>query len=263
MSDELLDQLAARQGVATAAFVELVNALVDDFDVIDLLTGLAARSVELLRASAAGILLADSHGTLRVIGASNEQAHLLELLQVQNDEGPCMDCYQSGDVIVSGDLSGQSPWPKFAAASVAHGYLSVCAIPMRIKDATMGCLNLFMTEPSGLDPADIALARGLADVATITIAQNRLIEDAAVRETQLQHALESRTVIEQAKGMIAAQRGVDMDRAFAWLRTQARSNNRLLTDVANEIISSKLVAGTRTTPTHPIRRPRPNGPERQ
>ena len=252
MSDEQLDQLASRQGVATAAFVELVNALVDDFDVVELLTGLTSRSVELVGASAAGILLADGHGTLRVIGASNEEAHLLELLQVQNDEGPCMDCYQSGEVVSNADLTGPSPWPRFAAASVAHGYQSVCAIPMRIKDFTMGCLNLFTVEPADVDPGNMALARGLADVATIAIAQNRLIEDAAVREAQLQHALHSRTVIEQAKGMIAAQRGVDMDRAFAWLRTQARSNNRLLTDVANDIVSSTLIAGTRTgLPTPP------------
>lgn len=257
MSDEQLDQLASRQGVATVAFVELVNALVDDFDVVELLTGLTSRSVELVRASAAGILLADGHGTLRVIGASNEEAHLLELLQVQNDEGPCMDCYQSGEVVSNADLNGPSPWPRFAAASVAHGYQSVCAIPMRIKDFTMGCLNLFTVEPADVDPGDMALARGLADVATIAIAQNRLIEDAAVREAQLQHALHSRTVIEQAKGMIAAQRGVDMDRAFAWLRNHARSNNRLLTDVANEIVSSTLIAGTRTelpTPPKPSRR---------
>jgi transcriptional regulator with GAF, ATPase, and Fis domain len=257
MPDQQLDQLAARQGAATAAFVELVNTLVDEFDVVELLTGLTARSVELLRASAAGILLADGRGTLRVMGASNEEAHLLELLQVQNDEGPCMDCYQSGDVISNGDLTRQTPWPKFAAASVAHGYLSVCAIPMRVKDFTMGCLNLFMTGPVEVDPGDIALARGLADVATIAIAQNRLIEDAAVREAQLQHALKSRTVIEQAKGMIAAQRGVDMDRAFSWLRNHARSNNRLLTDVANEIIAGTLVvassAGTQTTSKPPPR----------
>lgn len=138
MADDHHTNLAARQGVATAAFVELVNALVDDFDVIDVLTVLTARCVELLSTAAAGILLADNSGTLRVIGASNEQAHLLELLQIQNDEGPCMDCYQSGQIVSVGALTGPSPWPRFAAASVSHGYLSVCAIPMRIKDYTMG-----------------------------------------------------------------------------------------------------------------------------
>ena len=225
-------------------FVELVSALVDDFDVIDVLTGLTARCVEVLDAAAAGILLADSRGTLRVVGSSNEQAHLLELLQIQNDEGPCMDSYHSGDVVSTGDLTGATQWPTFAAASVAGGYRSVCAVPMRIKAVTMGCLNLFMTDTTTMEPVDIALARGFADVATIAIAQHRLIEDAAVREAQLQHALDSRTIIEQAKGMIAAQRGVDMDHAFGWLRNEARSNNRLLTDVANEVIASARAGGT-------------------
>lgn len=249
MADDSHAQLAARQGVATAAFVELVNALVDDFDVIDVLTVLTARCVELLSTAAAGILLADNYGTLRVMGASNEAAHLLELLQIQNDEGPCMDCYQTGQVISIGALRGPSPWPRFAEASVAHGYLSVCAIPMRIKDYTMGCLNLFLGGPAVMDPADIALARGLADVATIAISQNRLTEDAAVREAQLRHALESRTVIEQAKGMVAAQRGVDMDHAFSWLRSHARSNNLRLTDVARDVIAGILVGGIRTGPS--------------
>lgn len=244
MADQQYGDLATRQGAATVSFVELANTLVDDFDVIDVLTGLTARCVELLSAAAAGILLVDGRGTLRVVGASNEQAHLLELLQIQNDEGPCMDCYQSGQVIISGDLSRGSSWPRFAAASVGHGYLSVYAIPMRITDFTMGCLNLFMTEPTVLAAADIALAQGMADVAAIATTQNRLIEDAAVRVAQLQHALDSRIVIEQAKGMVAVQRGVDMDDAFTWLRNHARSNNRRLTDVAKDVIAGTLVAGT-------------------
>lgn len=246
MADEQRDDLAALQGTATVAFVELVNELVDDFDIIDVLTELTARCVELLDTAAAGILLVDSHGTLRVIGASSEQAHLLELLQIQNDEGPSMDCYQSGQVIASADLTDRTPWPRFAAASVGHGYLAVYAIPMGTKDFTMGCLNLFMTESTALAAADIALARGLADVATLAIAQNRLTEETAVREAQLQHVMDSRIVIEQAKGMVAAQRDVDMDHAFSWLRTQARSTNRRLTGVANEVIAGALAAGTHT-----------------
>lgn len=253
MADVQRDDLAALRGASTVAFVELVNALVDDFDVIDVLTGVSARCVELLTTEAAGVLLVDGQGTLRVIGASNEQAHLLELMQIQNHEGPCMDCYQSGHMVSSADLTERSPWPKFAAASVDHGYLSVCAIPMRIKDFTMGCLNLFMTEPTVLPAADVALAQGLADVATIAIAQNRLTEETALREAQLQHALGSRLIIEQAKGMVAAQRGLDMDDAFAWLRTHARSNNRRLTDIAEDVVAGFLVAGgqTETAPLSP------------
>jgi len=237
---EVLSQPRAQAG---AAFVELVAALVDDFDVIDMLTVLTTRCVEMLDASAAGILLADSAGTLRVVGASNEQAQLLELLQVQNDEGPCWDCYHTGDVIISQDMTAGSPWPRFAPVSVAAGYPSVCAVPMGLKHLRMGCLNLFMSEPVRLPDADIALAQALADVASIAIVQDQTTRSAALREGQLQHALESRIVIEQAKGMIAAHADVDMDSAFSRLRDHARSNNLRLTDVAAAVISGSIRMG--------------------
>ncbi len=235
--------IAPLSGQAGAAFVELVEALVDDFDVIDMLTVLTTRCVELLDAAAAGILLADSAGTLRVVGASNEQAQLLELLQVQHDEGPCWDCYHTGDVIINEDVTAGSPWPRFAPVAVAAGYPSVCAVPMRLKQSRMGCLNLFMSEPVRLPDADIALAQALADVASIAIVQDEATRTADVRERQLQHALESRIVIEQAKGMIAAQAGVAMDEAFSRLRAHARNNNLRLTDVAAAIISGSINMG--------------------
>ncbi len=236
MGDEVSVEQLSRRARATAAFVELVNALVDDFDVIDVLTVLTTRCVELIGAAAAGILLADGEGTLRVIGASNERAQLLELLQLQNDQGPCLDCYRTGRLVVNADLGAGSPWPEFAGVSVANGYPSVCAIPMRLRTLTMGCLNLFMTEPVALSHDDIVLAEGLAQVAGIAIVQDQTIRESAVRERQLQHALESRIVIEQAKGMIAARRGVDMDGAFSRLRSHARSNNQRLTDVAKAVV---------------------------
>ncbi|CAN5516864.1 GAF and ANTAR domain-containing protein [soil metagenome] len=237
---EVMSQLRPQAG---AAFVELVEALVDDFDVIDVLTVLTTRCVELLDAAAAGILLADGAGTLRVVGASNEQAQLLELLQVQNDEGPCWDCYHTGDVIISQDMTAGSPWPRFAPVSVAAGYPSVCAVPMSLKQFRMGCLNLFMSEPVRLPDADIALAHALADVASIAIVQDEATRAAAMHEHQLQHALESRIVIEQAKGMIAAQADVDMDNAFSRLRAHARNNNLRLTDVAAKVISGSIRMG--------------------
>lgn len=236
MADEIRYQQVGRRAQAAAAFVELVDALVEDFDVIDVLTVLATRCVELLGAAAAGILLADGEGTLRVVGASNEQAHLLELLQLQNDQGPCMDCYRTGQVVSNSNLGADSPWPEFAAVSIAAGYLSVCAIPMRLRDFTMGCLNLFLPDPVALPDDDVALAQALAHVASIAIAQDQLAREAAVRESDLQHALQSRVLIEQAKGMIAAQSGVDMDAAFNQLRSYARNTNRRLTDVAESVI---------------------------
>jgi GAF domain-containing protein len=237
--DEAHQRSLNRNALTAVTFVEIVDTLVDDFDVIDVLTVLTARSVELLEAAAAGILLADTAGQLRVMAASTEQIGLLELFQIQNDEGPCLDCFNTGAMIVRADLATPSPWPRFAAESIDAGYPSVCAVPLRLRDVILGCLNLFMSAPVSLSAADVVLAQALADVASIAIIQDQATREAAIREGQLQHALNSRIAIEQAKGMIAERGHVDMDAAFSILRRFARNNNRGLTEV-----SEALVAGT-------------------
>ncbi|MEP7202251.1 MAG: GAF and ANTAR domain-containing protein [Ilumatobacteraceae bacterium] len=240
VSNESEQRAIQRQALTATTFVEIVDTLVDDFDVIDVLTQLALRSVELLEAAAAGILLADPDGNLRVIGASTEKVGLLELFQIQNDEGPCLDCYNSGAVVSNAGLDDTpSPWPRFAEESVRAGFPSVCAVPLRLKDLVLGCLNLFMSEPVSLSTAEVALAQALADVASIAIVQDQATREAAVREGHLQHALTSRISIEQAKGMISERSHVEMDEAFDRLRSYARNNNRGLTEVAES-----LVAGT-------------------
>ena len=242
MSDLTSGQSLKQQALTASTFVEIVDTLVTDFDVIEVLTLLSSRCVDLLEAAAAGILLADTEGHLRVIGASTEEIGLLELFQIQTDAGPCLDCFRSGEVVVEGNLaSGQSRWPKFASESVRSGFPSVCAVPMRLNKQILGCLNLFMSEPVLLPETEVALAQALADVASIAIVQNQATRDAAIRESQLQHALNSRIAIEQAKGMIAERAGVDMDEAFGRLRALARNTNQRLTDVAEG-----LVAGTIT-----------------
>lgn len=247
-----------RTARAATTFVEIVDTLVSDFDVIDLLTLLSSRTVELLDVSAAGILLADADKRLRVIGASTEEVQLLELFQIQNDQGPCLDCFRTGAVVFNTDLGSTSPWPRFAAESVRAGYPSVCAVPLRFKDITLGCLNMFMSTPVALAVTDIALAQAFADVASIAILQDQAVRQAAIREDHLQRALDSRTVIEQAKGRIAERTCVDMDAAFARLRSYARANNRGLTDVAAALVSGALTidAMTRLRPPPP---PRPLG----
>jgi GAF domain-containing protein len=229
-----------RQALTATTFVEIVDTLVDDFDVIDVLTHLTSRCVELLQAAAAGILLADTNGQLRVIGASTEQVGLLELFQIQNDEGPCLDSYRTGAVVFDASLDADSAWPRFAEESVRCGYPSVCAVPLRLKSLTLGCLNLFMSEPVALSDAERSLAQALADVASIAIVQDQATREAAIRQGHLQHALTSRISIEQAKGMIAERAGVDMDDAFTRLRTYARSNNRLLTEVAESVVAGTI-----------------------
>jgi GAF domain-containing protein len=251
------DRSADHQARAASTFVELIDTLVDDFDVIDALTVLASRSVELLDAAAAGILLVDRSGELRVMAASTEQIGLLELLQVQNEQGPCMDCFRTGQIVVATDLTANATWPLFAAASVAAGYRAVCAVPLRLREVVLGCLNLFLTEPVGLSAADINLAQALADVASIAIIQDQAARDAALREGRLQHALDSRIAIEQAKGMLAERGNVDMDEAFKQLRHFARSTNRGLTEVAESLIAGKLTVSALLLRTRP---PPPHGP---
>lgn len=261
VSDESEQRAIQRQALTAATFVEIVDTLVDDFDVIDVLTQLTSRSVELLEAAAAGILLADSDGHLRVIGASTEQVGLLELFQIQNDQGPCLDCFHTGDVVSSADLGAASPWPQFAVESVRAGYPSVCAVPLRLKDLVLGCLNLFMSAPIALSSAEISLAQALADVASIAIVQDMATREAAVREGHLQHALTSRISIEQAKGMISERGHVDMDEAFNRLRAYARNNNRGLTEVAESLVAGTINIDAvwdrhRTPPPPPTARPR-------
>jgi GAF domain-containing protein len=229
-----------RQARASATFVELIDTLVDDFDVIDMMTVLASRCVELLDAAEAGILLVDRTGHLRVVAASSEKIELLELFQLQNEQGPCLDCFRSGQVVADSDLAHSITWPLFAAESLAVGLPSVCAVPLRLRSVILGGLNLFMSRPVPLSAADLNLAQALGDVASIAIIQEQAARDAAVRENHLQHALESRIVIEQAKGMLAEHGGIDMQAAFQALRSFARTTNRGLTEVAESVTTGTL-----------------------
>jgi GAF domain-containing protein len=239
-SDEPMRVAPSREALATQMFVQLADTLVDDFDVIDLLTALAGRSIELLGAAAAGILLADDSQRLRVMAASSETVELLELFQVQNDEGACLDCYSSGEAIIVADLHLEPRWPLFGPECLRAGFPSVCALPLRIRSRTLGCLNLFMTEPFALSESDVALGQALADVCSITIVQDEANRSAALRELHLEHALHSRVLIEQAKGMIAERASLTMNDAFARLRTYARNNNLPLTETARDVVEGRL-----------------------
>jgi GAF domain-containing protein len=256
VSNDAEHRALVRQALTATTFVEIVDTLVDDFDVIDVLTQLTLRSIELLEAAAAGILLADSDGQLRVIGASTEKVGLLELFQIQSDEGPCLDCFHTGLVVQSSRLDESTSWPGFAAESVSAGFPSVCAVPLRLKDLILGCLNLFMSEPVALSEAEIALAQALADVASIAIVQDQATRQAVIREGHLQHALTSRISIEQAKGMISEHGQVDMDEAFTRLRSYARNHNRGLTEVAQALVDGAITIQTIWDKRRPAAPPR-------
>lgn len=218
-------------------FVELADTLVDDFDLIDFLHRLTGRCVELLGVSAAGLLLTDQRGALRVVAASSEQTRLLELLQLQTDEGPCPECFHTGKPVTVTDLAAETRrWPRFVAAAREIGFRSVHALPMRLRTEIIGALNLFDTRPGVLPAQTVQLGRALADVATIGLLQARAISRREMLAEQLQTALNSRVIIEQAKGVLAERRHIDMDRSFALLRSTARTSNRRLSDLSRAIV---------------------------
>jgi transcriptional regulator with GAF, ATPase, and Fis domain len=220
-------------------FVDLADTMVADFDVIDFLHILTDRSVALLAASAAGVMLADPRGELRVAAASSEAAGLIELFQVQNDQGPCLDCFRTGQPVTAADLAGpDQQWPQFAAAAANAGFRAVEALPMRLRDQVIGALNLFRAGPGPLSPADLRIGQALADVATIGLLQERNVRRGETVAEQLQAALNSRVVIEQAKGKLAERLSVGMDEAFGLLRAYARNSNQRLTDVARNFADS-------------------------
>jgi transcriptional regulator with GAF, ATPase, and Fis domain len=220
-------------------FVDLADTMVADFDVIDFLHLLTDRSVALLSAAAAGVVLADPRGQLRVAAASSQAAGLMELFQIQNDQGPCLDCFRTGQPVTAADLTGpDQQWPRFAAAAITAGFRAVEAVPMRLRDEVIGALNLFRAGPGPLGPAELRIGQALADVATIGLLQERNVRRSETAAEQLQAALNSRVIIEQAKGKLAERLGLDMDRAFALLREYARNSHQRLTDVAHNFVDS-------------------------
>ena len=219
-------------------FVELTDTMVVGFDVIDFLHVLTDRSVQLLDVSAAGLLLADPRGELRVVAASSEAARLLELFQIQNDQGPCLECFRSGQPVTAADLAAEAQrWPRFAPAARRAGFAAVQALPMRLREQVIGALNLFRVGPGAFSSADIRIGQALADVATISLLHERSMRHSDTLTEQLQTALNSRVIIEQAKGKLAERLGVDMDQAFDLLRDRARTCNRRLSDLAQAFVN--------------------------
>jgi GAF domain-containing protein len=231
----------SRETVLTTTLVQLADSLVDDFDVVDLLTLLAHRCVEILDVSAAGLMLAGPSGRLSVIASSSEAMRILETFEQQSGEGPCPDCYRSGLPIVNLDLTKmRDRWPEFTPRALRTGFRSVHALPLHLRETTVGALNLFRTDEGGLGEEDVSTAQALADVATIAILQHRAAVDSKALNDQLNRALNGRIVIEQAKGMVSERAGIDMEQAFALLRTHARNHNLKLVGVARVVIDGAL-----------------------
>ncbi len=243
------DNVPTREDRIAETFVELADTLVADFDVIDFLHILADRSVELLDADAAGIMLGDQRGGLHPVASSVEEARLIELFEHQNNEGPCLDCFRTGEPVALADLASmRASWPAFTTRLEQLGFHAAQAIPMRLRNDVIGALNLFRTSPGVLSESDARLAQALADVATVGLLQERAVTARDTLAEQLQTALNSRIVLEQAKGMIAERTGLQMSEAFQLLRDYARKHGEKLSDVAGRVIDGSFADATHPTP---------------
>lgn len=238
-----------REAKVIRSLVDLADILTGDYDVVDLLTGLSDRCVDLLGAAAAGVMLAGPTGELRLIASSSEAMRVVELFELQVREGPCLDAFRTGARVEHENLrAGLGRWPRFATVALEAGFQGAFALPLRIRETTIGALNLFSADPTPMSEADVLVARALADLATITVLQQRAGAETQRINEQLTHALTSRIVIEQAKGVIFARVGVEMAEAFTMLRAYSRNHNLRLTAVAQATIEGTIDPQTWQSP---------------
>jgi hypothetical protein len=228
-----------RESRVLDAVVSLVDTLLEDFDVVDLLTELTERCAELLDVAAAGFLLADPLAQLRLLAATTEEARELELFQLQADEGPCVDCYTTGEAVSIADLNTAAErWPRFVPAALDGGFASVHAVPMRAAGIVLGALGLFGSESGELNEADRLVAQTLAHIACVAILQEHAPTPSTVMP-QLRAALASRVIVEQAKGYLREALDVSVEEAFRLLRSYARANGEHLTDVSRRLMTDR------------------------
>ncbi|MGW1995322.1 GAF and ANTAR domain-containing protein [Embleya sp. NPDC001921] len=228
-----------REELLAAAFVDLADTLVRDFDVINFLHSLAEHCAEFLDVAAAGVMLATPEGRVVEAAASDERTRTLELASIEWDEGPCRDCCHTGapvsDVSLNTDTA-HARWPRFTPHALAMGFTSVVAAPLRLHETTIGALNLFRDRTGPLDQAQLRLGQALADTATIGVLQHRAVHEQMTVATQLQATLDSRIVVEQANGFLAHRRDIGVDEAFQLLRAHSREHGVRLTDVARQVL---------------------------
>lgn len=223
------------------AFVELTDTLVADFDVLDFLHGLCEKCVDVLDVEAAGVLLADEGHELRLVSASSERMRVVEAFEAQHHEGPCVDAYRGVERVLAEDLAkARARWPVFVPKALDAGFGSAAGFPLRLRAQCIGALDLLLTAPGTLSGPDLVVAQALADVATVAVLQERALREARELSGQLQHALASRVVIEQAKGIVSKALGVDMEEAFARLRRYSQDWNLALSDVAERVVGRAL-----------------------
>jgi len=229
-----------RESRLATTFVRLADTLVVGFDMVDLLQSLVETSADLLDRSAAGLVLSDGNADLEPVASTSENIARVELLAVRSGEGPSVECVATGHAISIDDLSEDMQFPAFSSYTQSLGFASVYTVPLRLRTTVIGALSVYGNEVGPLPAADAAIAQSLADIATISILQERALRESGIAVEQLQHALNSRVIIEQAKGVVAYVRSVGMDDAFALMRSYARSNNLPLREVASRIVERSL-----------------------
>jgi len=231
----------SREERLNAAFVTVADTLIEDYDVVDLLHTLVQECTEILDAQAGGLMLADAEGELQLLASTSEGVGLVEVMQLDAGVGPCVECYTTGTAISVSDIgeSGDT-WPAFRAAALAQGFLSVHATPLRLRGDVIGAMNLFGTSVGALTRRDADVAQALADVATIGILQERVNRQSHFVSEQLQRALDTRILVEQAKGVLAEAGGLDVDEAFRALRSYARDHNMVLRNVAEAVVNRRI-----------------------
>jgi transcriptional regulator with GAF, ATPase, and Fis domain len=244
--------VTVREQRLAEVFVELADTLVEEFDVVDFLQTLTERCVELVDTDAAGLMLDDQRGHLQVIAYTHESARLLELFELQRAEGPCLDCFATGEAITNVDLAAsRSRWPVFTEAAMQSGFAYSHALPLRLRRQVLGALNLFTVERTELTGDHLAVAQGMADIATISLLHERALRDQVLLAEQLQTALHSRIMIEQAKGVLSARAEISVGEAFSRMRTHARRTGQQLTGVAEAVVTGSLDQGD----LHPVSDP--------
>ena len=229
-----------REAVLARAFVRLADTLASDFDIVDFLHGLSEDSVEILRAEAAGVMLADPRGGLRLIASSDERMRLLELFELQGAQGPCLDAFSSGRAVQASAADSRARWPSFATRASGEGFRIMCAVPLRVRAHVIGALNLFRGSDEPFTGTEMEIAQAMAEMAAIGLIQERRMRERNLLTEQLQAALSSRVVIEQAKGMLAEYLTITVDDAFTLLRNYARDFNRKLSEVAIDVVDRKI-----------------------
>jgi GAF domain-containing protein len=228
------------EAVLARTFVRLADTLASDFDIVDFLQGLSADSVEILRAEAAGVMLADPRGGLRLIASSDERMRLLELFELQGAQGPCLDAFASGRAVQACAADSRARWPVFAPRASGAGFQVMCAVPLRVRADVIGALNLFRGSDEPFTRTEMEIAQAMAEMAAIGLIQERALRERNLLTEQLQAALNSRVVIEQAKGMLAEYLTMTVDDAFKLLRRYARDHNRKLSVIASDVVSRKI-----------------------